>query len=813
MEIVNLEKLIAPIEKNRFISDFWGQAPLHCKGLTNRYKEVLTLSDLDAIAKIASNSPRKILTLVPRADSGKVSEVLSFREISLSYIYRAFVNGSTIVINGVQRLWPNIATHVSGLRTDFGPEINCNLYFTPAGCQGFPFHCDGHDVFVLQLYGAKKWWIYDSVYSFPMDGLTYGDWLGASAINRISEEEGALIAEFLVDQGDFLYVPRGFYHKVVSVEDHPSLHLTISIHPGTWADLAKASVEQAAQDSMFLRQNCSSIFWGDTSDIFDTEEAENFLGAIANVQREKVFDIIKKRNAFRAQMVPSGYYQDLMLLGRLDASTTLERSPGLLPTLIDLNSGKTGLSFSGKRFVGPLKIREALEYVCKSTVFQVQDIPLPDTMGLQSKVVLARRLILSGLLRFSREDSCLRPAVTANGSLDLGGLIGFSSLSGFLENTYEVDAKVFADTNSVDLSLDFRYLDSLLWTALGSDLDLVSFFSGDGSVVETPWVQASDLDTFYSAFVAGSALRVKTVDLIWPEVAILVGNIAHTLSANVSADLLAFPVDFPEGIGRWSEFDTFLIQLDGVSEVDVCPSQFKLPIDTYRYRSTLHPKVPPYLDSFPESGERLTSRAGDVIYIPRGFYQRRCQSIQPSLQLEVAVRPITCSDVLKTAVDAMALESISFRKSAPVGFANDHDLRMRFVSVMDKGMKGNMSFFSEAIEAISKSFNWDRGFPPDGHFGSLAYIHKLNNFSLVEQRSGLVAGVGGPYDGRGRIVFAKHRIDTPEKIMPALKFIASNRRFKVDEIPLHHMSDDSKLVLARRLVVAGLLRIVDLCSD
>jgi hypothetical protein len=58
------------------------------------------------------------------------------------------------------------------------------------------------------------------------------------------------------------------------------------------------------------------------------------------------------------------------------------------------------------------------------------------------------------------------------------------------------------------------------------------------------------------------------------------------------------------------------------------------------------------------------------------------------------------------------------------------------------------------------------------------------------------------------IQFPGNRMRTPKQLGPALEFIAKASRFKVGDLP-GGLSDNSKLMVARRLVRDGVLTIVN----
>ncbi|CAK5059776.1 unnamed protein product [Meloidogyne enterolobii] len=97
-------------------------------------------------------------------------------------------------------------------------------YLTPAGAAGFAPHYDNIDAFILQTEGRKHWKIYapesldDTLPLESSDNLNESDFM-----------EREPVFDGWLDQGDVLYVPRGFIHQANTGQDKLSHHVTISI--------------------------------------------------------------------------------------------------------------------------------------------------------------------------------------------------------------------------------------------------------------------------------------------------------------------------------------------------------------------------------------------------------------------------------------------------------------------------------------------------------------------------------------------------------------------------------------------------------
>jgi len=86
-------------------------------------------------------------------------------------------------------------------------------------------HWDAQEVFVLQLAGRKRWQVFAPT---RIDPLTDDS-------ETAQPPTAPPIWEGILNDGDLLYIPRGFWH-VATPLDEPSLHVSVSAQPSTGVD-------------------------------------------------------------------------------------------------------------------------------------------------------------------------------------------------------------------------------------------------------------------------------------------------------------------------------------------------------------------------------------------------------------------------------------------------------------------------------------------------------------------------------------------------------------------------------------------------
>lgn len=121
---------------------------------------------------------------------------------------------------------------VRKLSNELGHLVRLNVYITPGLSQGFASHFDTDDVYILQLQGSKEW----TVFSEPPINLPIQDW-GEKQLRAIRGQLGRPAIKALLQQGDALYIPRGWVHHANAPTQEGSTHVTVGVMQSYFVDL------------------------------------------------------------------------------------------------------------------------------------------------------------------------------------------------------------------------------------------------------------------------------------------------------------------------------------------------------------------------------------------------------------------------------------------------------------------------------------------------------------------------------------------------------------------------------------------------
>ena len=159
------------------------------------------------------------------------------------------MSGASVVINHVDKESPPVNKLCQALGHHV-PHAFANMYLTPPNSQAVHPHSDDRDVLLLQVWGEKEWKVYGSPRVLPYTD----EQVGKNGVRLSASEMGPLTLECVVEQGDVLYIPRGFVHEA-RAQSTGSLHITVAIptQDFTWAAAAVDAIKHKLRQAQHAR--------------------------------------------------------------------------------------------------------------------------------------------------------------------------------------------------------------------------------------------------------------------------------------------------------------------------------------------------------------------------------------------------------------------------------------------------------------------------------------------------------------------------------------------------------------------------------
>lgn len=234
MEFEDPVELLEPCLTDDFLTTSWGKSYRHIRGKPGKFRRLLPWDSLNEILMAHRlDYPRLRLmqdgkslptsSYIKYASGGKgKASIPRLLHVELANQLR---NGATLVLDAVEELHKPIRDLACGLERIFHERVQINCYAGWRVSRGFDLHWDDHDVFIIQVAGRKRWSVYGMTTQYPLKG-------GGDAIPKPTHDP---IWSEVLEDGDLLYIPRGWWHVAVPL-DEPTLHLTVGIHNRTGLD-------------------------------------------------------------------------------------------------------------------------------------------------------------------------------------------------------------------------------------------------------------------------------------------------------------------------------------------------------------------------------------------------------------------------------------------------------------------------------------------------------------------------------------------------------------------------------------------------
>lgn len=381
------DTLLAPFPAGDFFERCRDRSPFHvARGEPDRYRSVL---DLDTVERyVFEANPREKQLQVLREGGVDRSEYLyPSGLVDAVSVGRLFEEGCSVVLPHAHEHVPALGALVRALEVELGCRVQANVYLAPPDTSAFAAHYDKHDVFALQVHGAKEWTLFDSALPIP----------ATRAFDRDNDRPGEPIERFTLRQGDLCYVPRGMMHRAVAEE--VSVHATIGVHWTSRLDVLRAVIERAAEEQADLHGAIPHEWWAPGPARAETirQSQEVLPGVAGDDLVAGVLDRLRSELVATRQPLVPGQLGQLARIDEIDQRTLVAPRD---PILWDLREGvdTVDLSCFGNVISFPSSIREPLWALLTGGEGVVVG-DLPGGLEDEEKLVLVRRLIREGVLR------------------------------------------------------------------------------------------------------------------------------------------------------------------------------------------------------------------------------------------------------------------------------------------------------------------------------------------------------------------------------------------------------------------------------
>jgi mannose-6-phosphate isomerase-like protein (cupin superfamily) len=366
-----------------FLADDWGRrAAVRTGAEPGGFHDLLSLDDVDRFLTTAAlrtpffrlvKAGEKIdgseYTRSGRTGSRGVEGITDPARVAA-----LFEDGATIVLQGLHRWSEPVARFCRDLELELGHPCQVNAYVTPPGAQGLDLHHDGHDVFVLQAFGRKRWEVHAAPPEGPRDPF-----------------------DVEVGSGDTIYMPAGTPHAA-RAQDVLSGHLTVGVHVTPWRDVLTGVVGRAVAG---LDDAVPAGWTNDTEGFTDALRARlvALASTLGGVDAREEAEARRERFLSNRAQLARGTIAERAAPIAVDDSTVVSRRPGAICEL-RTRDDRLVVLLGDRRLEMPMWLEPALRRIADLDEHEglVAGDLAAELSGASSRAVLVRRLIREGLL-------------------------------------------------------------------------------------------------------------------------------------------------------------------------------------------------------------------------------------------------------------------------------------------------------------------------------------------------------------------------------------------------------------------------------
>jgi hypothetical protein len=178
-------------------------------------------------------------------------------EVDTAKILGYMSTGFSLVVTTIEKHAPHLKMLCGNIRAALREQIKMGVIVTTGTGGAYKLHYDQEDLIILQVEGKKRWKIFGPPVVNPIAGAAQNP-----------PPEDTLLLDELLEEGDFLFVPAGHWHRCENQSDR-SLHLGIFFQPPRGVDVIKALTSQLLEDDQF-RMPLTRL--GDVGDLAAIEE-------------------------------------------------------------------------------------------------------------------------------------------------------------------------------------------------------------------------------------------------------------------------------------------------------------------------------------------------------------------------------------------------------------------------------------------------------------------------------------------------------------------------------------------------------------
>lgn len=314
-----------------------------------------------------------------------------------------------------------------------------------------------------------------------------------------------------------------------------------------------------------------------------------------------------------------------------------------------------------------------------------------------------------------------------------------------------------------------------------------------GYTRDIPWRPAGFagtalVDRVAEEHAAGATIVLQALHLHWHPAAVYCRGLEMALGCPVQANAYCTPAAAQGFAVHHDTHDVFVLQVSGHKRWRIYEPVVELPLKDQRWS-------PQAAAGVGEALHDITLRAGDTLYLPRGWPHEAAAADADSLHITVGLHPPTRLDALRAAL-AECGDDAGFRRALDAS----GDLAPELVERLAARLRP-----ADVARRARQRFVDGRRAILDGQLSQLRALDRLTTGTPLERRPTVIADLEPRPDGGVALRFEGKQVAFPAHAAAEVAAVhAATAPFTAAQLP-GRLDGAGRLVLARRLVREGFL--------
>lgn len=730
-----LAELVSPLTEAEFLAHLRERKLVHVRSANKGgYSELFSWEALRHVIQQGAYPRRDYFRVLKESQPAPIERWLVGGKIDMARLEECLTDGFSIIINHLEEHLPALETLCQNLSANLLENTSVNSIVSSGAEGAFRLHYDFEDLIILQLEGRKRWQIFGPPVLNPVRRMP----------KPVPPQAGPPIFDEVLEPGDFLFVPAGFWHHCQTMSGR-SIHLGIFLIPPCSWDAAKALASQELLGEEPFRIPLTRV-----------EDAAQLATLEAEVKKR----LIEKVSAITLREFPTEWHRKgVEALARERQSR--EQS-------------------DRERKARQQEWSSAMRNPAARVVVNDHSSAAQPTVGLD-------------LPTTSKKE--LRSGTTCSflDNLSLQTLIAPVPTAEFRAHYWEQKPLIVSRGNP-DYYGDLFTLDDFD-EAITRSPTYVKLANAENKKNQQYKPVVEGLEAVLSDMRDGSTLVLDQLHNNDPKLSLLCRTLAAELGHKFQTNLYLTP---PHGKGftpHWDNHDVFVMQVLGSKHWKIETTRRKLP----------EPGESMGNEGRDLRGEltAFTVRQGDLIYIPRGWVHAAECGEEPSLHITFGVSAFFLDGLLAAVIKAAYRRDESLNAALPLGFmhGSGDDLVRRLKAALHEMCDDK--FLVAVVDQYRDELV--RTFPLDiaGQVRDFFRPRPVTLDDVVRPRRGTVYRIQVDAEFV-RVNFGARSISFLGLFREALEFALNTPAYAVREIE-GDLADEERIVFIERLMEEGLV--------